>query len=123
MGDTMTAPGAAASPEATGRDRRRFPRVKGPFDGSWAGAAGNGSARIWDLSLGGCYIDSMNEQRCGEHVRVDISVPEGRVSAGGVIVYCVLNQGFAVQFADVVPPGLEVLGQTVARLIAEGQGT
>jgi hypothetical protein len=113
----------ADQPAPSGRERRRHPRVKGPFDGTWAGAAGNGSARIWDLSEGGCYIDALNDQREGETLNVSIDLPEGSVRAEGVIVYYVHNQGFAVQFLTVDPGSQQVLKQAVDRLLAEGMGT
>jgi hypothetical protein len=105
----------------SGRDRRRYPRVRGPFEGEWAGAAGTGAARIWDLSVGGCYIDSLNDQRAGEHVDVDITMPEGRIHAGGEIVYSTPNQGFAVHFTEVSDGDREVLQRVVDRLIDEGR--
>jgi hypothetical protein len=119
---TMTVE-AATQPAAGGRERRRHPRVKGPFDGSWAGAAGNGSARIWDLSESGCYIDALNAQREGETLSVTIDLPEGRVRAEGRIVYFVQNQGFAVQFQSVDPESVPALKQAVGRLLAAGMGT
>jgi hypothetical protein len=119
----MTMTDAVAQPALSGRERRRHPRVKGPFDGSWAGAAGNGSARIWDLSEGGCYIDSLNDQREGESLNVSIDLPEGLVQAEGEIVYYVHNQGFAVRFVTVDDRSQLALKQAVDRLLAEGMGT
>jgi hypothetical protein len=118
---SMTA-GALAHTAIAARDRRQFPRVRGPFDGSWAGAAGNGTARIWDLSEGGCYIDALNDQRVGEELNVSIDVPEGLVSARGQIVYSVPNQGFAVKFVTLDGPSSEALRRAVARLLSEGRG-
>jgi hypothetical protein len=112
-----------AQPAAGGRERRRHPRVRGPFDGSWAGAAGNGSARIWDLSEGGCYIDALNDQREGETLSVTIDLPEGCVRATGRIVYFVHNQGFAVQFLSIDPSSVQPLKQAVDRMLSAGMGT
>jgi len=97
--------------------------VRGPFDGSWAGAAGNGTARIWDLSTGGCYIDALNEQRNGEVLTVSISLPEGLVAAEGEIVYSLPNQGFAVRFVQMDDGSRLALHLAVDRLLAAGQGT
>jgi hypothetical protein len=118
-----TSPGAADTVEGSGRERRRFPRVRGPFDGSWAGAAGRGTARIWDLSVGGCYIDALNDQRNGEILSVTIALPEGQVDADGEIVYSNPNQGFAVKFVTMPDAARHLLHQAVDRLLAEGQGT
>ena len=114
---------AADKADESGRERRRFPRVRGPFDGSWAGAAGRGAARIWDLSIGGCYIDALNEQRTGQILSVTIALPEGQVDADGEIVYSNPNQGFAVKFVMMPDAARQALHQAVDRLLAEGQGT
>jgi hypothetical protein len=123
MGDQAASSNSPAASEGSGRERRQHPRVKGPFDGSWAGAAGNGSARLWDVSTGGCYIDSLNEQRTGEHITVQISMPEGPIAAEGTVVYSIPNQGFAVQFLDMSDSSREALAQAITRLLAEGQGS
>lgn len=113
----------AGGTAVSGRDRRHFPRVRGPFDGSWAGAAGNGTARIWDLSEGGCYIDALNEQREGETLAVRIDLPEGVIQAQGEIVYYVRNQGFAVRFLSVDAASQQALKDAVSRLLSAGMGT
>ena len=118
---TTSAQGAVQA--AAGRERRRFPRVRGPFDGSWAGAAGNGAARIWDLSTGGCYIDALNDQRIGQSLTVAIDLPEGRVEAGGEIVYSLPNQGFALRFVTMDDASRQTLDRAVDRMLAAGQGT
>jgi len=100
-----------------------FPRVQGPFDGKWAGAAGNGSARIWDLSGGGCYIDAHNDQRNGEILSVTIELPEGLVTVQGEIVYSMQNQGFAVKFVAMDDQSRQALHRAVDRLLGEGRGT
>ena len=109
-------------PGTSGRERRCFPRVRGPFDGSWTGAGGAGTTRVWDLSLGGCYIDSMNDQRTGEPIHVEIALPEGRVVADGEVVYSVPNQGFALRFIAIADDTRSILARAVDRLLAEGQG-
>jgi hypothetical protein len=120
MADISALATLSASP--SGRERRRYPRVRGPFEGEWAGASGNRTARIWDLSVGGCYIDSLNDQRAGEAIDVDIEMPEGHVHAGGEIVYSTPNQGFAVQFTAVSDGDRDVLRRAVDRMIEEGRG-
>jgi hypothetical protein len=114
---------AAAAEAPAGRERRRFPRGGGPFDGSWAGAAGNGTARVWDLSVGGCCIDAPNDQRSGEVLGVAIGLPGGTVRAAGEIVPSVPNRGFAVTFMEMADPSRVSLGLAVDRLLAEGSGT
>ena len=113
----------SASPQPSGRERRVFPRVKGPFDGTWTGASGRAAARIGDLSTGGCYIDALNDQRHGEQLSVTIDLPEGAVAALGEIVYSTPNQGFAVKFLTMDDASRDAVHRAVDRLLAAGQGT
>jgi hypothetical protein len=116
----QSAPGRVAA--GSGRDRRRFPRVRGPFDGTWVGAGGNGAARVWDLSVGGCFIDALGDERQGEVVTITIVLPEGEVQVTGEVVYSVHNQGFAVQFTDLSAGSRQLLALVVERLLAAGYG-
>jgi len=42
-------------------DRRSKPRLSVSLDAVWDGANGNHPARITDLSMGGCYLDTVGE--------------------------------------------------------------
>jgi hypothetical protein len=117
----MTPPTPSPDASASGRERRRHPRVKGPFDATWEGASGRADCRVWDLSVAGCFVESLATQRSGEPMALQINAPEGSARVSGVVVYSVSNQGFAVQFTAVDPEALRVLQAVVDRRIAEGQ--
>ena len=53
-------------------ERREHPRVKGPFEGYWDGA-GRQDGRIVDLSVSGCFIESVALPRVGQTVTVSIA--------------------------------------------------
>jgi hypothetical protein len=86
------------------RQERRYPRVPGPFDGSWNGSSNRRDVRIIDLSLGGCFIDDLTRPAPGEAIRVTLALPNASpIEVGGRVVYVDRIQGFGVAFTDVDP--------------------
>jgi hypothetical protein len=81
-------------------DRRKRPRLSVSLDAMWDGLTEAHSARITDLSEGGCYLDSVGEVRRGEIVGFRILLPdedwlylEGEVRHHSA-------EGFGVQFIE-----------------------
>ena len=97
------------------KERRASPRAHGPFDGVRFGLL-DVNVRIHDLSTGGCFVESLNENKVGESVRLQIDLPdEGRVCATGVVVPSARTLGFAVRFTEVDSADQERIARTVAR--------
>ena len=77
----------ATSDEGRGAERRRHTRVPGPFDG-WRISVLPISVQIYDLSQGGCFVNSLNEQKPGIRVVLEIELPgEGRIKVTGETLY------------------------------------
>ena len=91
---------AAPSGATAGRDRRQHDRVPGPFDGSRVGALET-PLRIFDLSRGGCFVNSMHEQKSGIRFTMRIELPYvGQITAKAVTLYLRPGFGYAMQFVD-----------------------
>jgi hypothetical protein len=58
-------------------------------------------ARISDLSLTGCYLDTTNFLPMGTEVRLCISHHDATFTALGVVTSCQANMGMGVRFMDV----------------------
>jgi hypothetical protein len=95
-------------------ERRANPRVKGPFEGFWDGA-GTQSGRIVDLSVTGCFIESVMLPVMGQRVTVSLAVTGGQINLPGEVVYAEANLGFAVHFVDTAPEILDVLRKEIER--------
>ena len=81
-------------------DRRRHDRVPGPFDGRRVGVL-HTPVQIYDLSEGGCFINSMHEQRPGIAIVLEIELPdEGWIRVKCETLYDKSGFGFAVRFVD-----------------------
>lgn len=107
----------AAEADLSGdRSRRRHDRVAGPFDGLRLGLLET-PIRIYDLSLGGCLVHSMHEQREGSRVEMKIDLPEeGWITVNAESLYRRPGFGFAVRFIDVDAVTQARLMRTVNRL-------
>lgn len=80
-------------------ERRSAERIKGPFDARWSGASG--VCRVPDLSINGCYINSLSSQAVDSKMVVTLVTPKGQtLELPGVIVSVDAGIGFAVRFTD-----------------------
>jgi hypothetical protein len=93
------------TPELSGvvgiAERRRHDRVTGPFDGERVNALET-PVTIYDLSEGGCFVNSLHEQKSDVVVTLKINLPyEGWIALQARTLYRKPGFGFAVQFIDV----------------------
>jgi hypothetical protein len=80
-------------------ERRRHSRVSALFEVIWQGAAGRHEARTADLSLGGCFVDTIAQAAVGEAVAIKLRLPAGDwVELRGEVTYQYPNAGFGVRF-------------------------
>lgn len=89
---------------------RRHDRVETPLEVRWSGLSGRQVARLSDIGLGGCYIESLGQVSDGEEIRIEIQLPTGRwLSLRGMIVYHLQNLGFGLRFIDLSETQVEVI--------------
>jgi len=82
-------------------DRRGSERVPGPFD-AWRIGFLETPIRIYDISLGGCFVHAMHEQDPGVVVMLKIHLPDHEwVELKAETLYRRPGFGFAVRFIDV----------------------
>ena len=54
-------------------ERRQHQRVMRPFEGNWRGASGANNCRISDVSLGGCFVQTLATPTAGDETHVTIT--------------------------------------------------
>ena len=82
-------------------ERRSTPRLNVSLDAVWDGTDGNHPARITDLSLGGCYLDTVGETMTGEVVCFRVSLPDGDwLYLEGEVRHYTARTGFGVRFLE-----------------------
>lgn len=93
MPDTATHPIASAS-------RRRFVRVRGPFDNRRLGLL-TVPVTIYDLSVGGCLVQAFHDEPTGRRLMLYIDLPiEGWIRLEAQSLYIREGYGFAVHFVE-----------------------
>lgn len=82
-------------------DRRSSPRLSVSLDAFWDSANGNHPSRITDLSVGGCYLDTVGETMTGEVVCFRVSLVDGDwLYLEGEVRHHTPGKGFGVRFLD-----------------------
>jgi Tfp pilus assembly protein PilZ len=82
-------------------DRRTEKRWDVCLDAVWDGKSGNYSARVTDLSEGGCYVDTLGEAQVGEILRFKLQLPDGDwIDLRGRVAHESPPLGFGVRFVD-----------------------
>jgi hypothetical protein len=98
-------------------DRRAAPRVAYTFDGYTAGHSGSRPVRIGDLSVTGCFVESIEPAATGENLTIRITIPDwGTLELSAEIMYSSPPIGFGVRFVDVPPASALILQATVETL-------
>lgn len=64
-------------------------------------SSGKREARVSDISIGGCYVDTMVTASVGESVMVTVRTPAGEwMKLPSEVVYCFPNVGFGLRFGN-----------------------
>ena len=91
------APGVAAAAD----ERRRDERVRFPLEVRWEGLSGRHTARVYDISLSGCYIETLGDVQTGERLSFEIQSPTGRwLQFEGRVVHHQRNMGFGLRLVN-----------------------
>lgn len=78
-------------------------------------ASGKRTARVSDISEGGCYVDSIASVPVGEPLTIDMKGPDGSVlEFKGEVAYVLEGFGFGVRFVELSPEQKEFLHQLVS---------
>ena len=82
-------------------DRRAKPRLRVSLDAMWDSSTEAHSARVTDLSEGGCFLDSVGEVRLGEIVGFRILLADDDwLYLEGEVRHYKAGRGFGVQFVE-----------------------
>ena len=83
-------------------DKREHPRKPFLAEAALEFASGKYQSRISELSLGGCYVDSIASVKQGEQISLTITFGSG-VSERftGEVAYVIQGMGFGIRFVDI----------------------
>ena len=102
-------------------DRRSKPRLRVSLDAMWDSSTEAHSARITDLSEGGCYLDSVGSVRLGEIVGFRVLLPDDDwLYLEGEVRHYGAGTGFGVRFIELNEEQLEKLHWLLRIAVEEG---
>ena len=82
-------------------DRRTEQRRDVCLDAVWNGKSGNYTARVTDLSEGGCYVDTMGEAQVNEVITFRLQLPDGEwLELSGEVAHQTPPLGFGLRFVN-----------------------
>ncbi len=84
-----------------GDERRKYERLRIPLEARWEGTSCRHAARIYDISLSGCYVEALTPVTQGERIELEIQLPTARwLRLQGEVVHAQPNMGFGVSLTD-----------------------
>ena len=98
-------------------DRRTEKRWEVSLDAVWDGKSGNYSARVTDLSEGGCYVDTLGEAQVGEILSLKIQMPNGEwIELSGEVAHQTPPLGFGMRFENLSDEQVDKLRSVIGEL-------
>jgi hypothetical protein len=95
-------------------ERREEERKSVSLEVRWDGTSGHHAARISDLSLGGCYLDTLGQATPGEVIGIEIKLPSGEwLPLRGTVAFYHANMGFSVCFTFLAEDEQDALSQVI----------
>ncbi|HEV7858685.1 MAG TPA: PilZ domain-containing protein [Pyrinomonadaceae bacterium] len=84
---------------------RKHKRVPALLNVIWEGVAGKHEARTSDITVAGCFIDTLGHVRVGETIKFKLCLPAGNaIELQGEVVHKYPNVGFGVRFTNISEP-------------------
>lgn len=95
-------------------ERRTDERVYLSVEARWEGLAGSYKARIADIGMGGCFVDTAGTVTVGEVVSVEIRMPDGVwLQLRGEVAFYQPNIGFSIGFTYLTDEEQYALAQLI----------
>ena len=92
------------------KNRRSDERISTNLPARWDGLSGRNEARIEDLSMGGCFVNTRGRVDIGEVVGIEMKLPSGEwLQLRGEVASYLAGTGFGVLFTFLTEDEEEVL--------------
>jgi PilZ domain-containing protein len=114
----MPAGAMSSSQNSERREAPRHPFIASAEETDLASGA-RLSARVSELSLKGCYLDTLNPFPKGTQIKLVIFHGSATFTALATVIYPQPNMGMGIEFSSVVPEQLEVLLSWIKELSAK----
>lgn len=92
------------------KNRRNDERVSTNLPARWDGLSGKSEARVEDLSMGGCFVNTRGRVDIGEIVGIEMKLPSGEwLQLRGEVASYMAGTGFGVLFTFLTEDEEQVL--------------
>jgi hypothetical protein len=82
-------------------ERRGHERVRVPLEVRWEGLSGWRAARIYDISMSGCYVEALSHTHVAERLHIEIQTPAGPwLELDGEVIHHQPYMGFGLRFVN-----------------------
>lgn len=86
-------------------EKRKHGRLSLVMEASWEGSGSKSVARTTDISLTGCFIDTLGQVGVGDILNLRFKPPGGdSISVEGKVMYHQVGVGFGVRFTRMSDP-------------------
>ena len=93
---------------------RKHERVPLSLEAISEASSGRHEARVSDLSMGGCYVDSIVTLQAGENVVLSIRMPTGEwMKISAEVTYSLPGMGYGVSFTDQIAYDVNLLERAI----------
>lgn len=97
-------------------ERREEKRKRVSIEAQWEGMSGRHNARITDISLGGCFLETLGHAALGEVIVFEIKIPGGKwLQLRGEVISYDPNIGFGLSFTYLTEEEENLLTRLVKR--------
>ena len=98
-------------------ERRTKPRLDVSLAAIWEGVPGSRMTRVTDLSVGGCYIDSIAEVNDCDFLEFKMQLPNGEwLELKGEVANHIRGMGFGIRFVALASEQIQKLQQLIEYL-------
>jgi hypothetical protein len=95
-------------------ERRRSTRKRILLDAKWESMSGGHEARVDDVSLGGCFVNTYAKVELNEHVNLEIQLPSGKwLPLRGEVASYHPGVGFGLSFTSLSKEEIDALKELV----------
>lgn len=95
-------------------ERRADTRANLSLEAKWEGLSGKHVARIGDISMGGCFIDTAGAVTAGEFIVFEIKLPSGQwLALRGEVAFYQPNIGFSLSFSYLTEEEERMIAQLI----------
>jgi len=97
------------------KNRRSDERIATNLQARWDGLSVKNEARIEDLSMGGCFVNTRGRVDIGEIVRVEMRLPSGEwLKLRGEVASYLAGTGFGVSFTFITEDEEQILRELIS---------